>query len=209
MTDFAEIAEQLDLEFWFEREGRAFRLNRGRSGMQINAKECPVCGNRDYKVYLNAENGAGYCFRCDEPFSKLGFINKATGLSWRETHKHCVAVLREQGWRPKHSTTAAVEYEEVKFPESYPIPTPTGDNLIYLQNRGIDTAAASYFHLRMCEKGWWNFTKDDGSTGGQKFDMRVIIPVFDLDGEFVTYQGRDITGHAEKRYLFPMGLPGT
>lgn len=209
MTDFAEISEQLDLEFWAEREGRSFKATRGRSGMQLNFKECPECGDRRWRVYLNADSGAGNCFVCSETYSKLKFINRATGLSWAETKRHCLEVLKEQGWRPKRETTVAVEYEEVKFPDSYPIPTPTGDNLLYLEDRGIDAKMAGYFHLRMCEKGWWNFTREDGTRGGQAFDMRVIIPVFDLDGTFVTYQGRDITGTSDTRYLFPKGLPGT
>jgi len=209
VTDFSEISEQLDLEFWADREGVPYILSRGRSGMQMNFLECPECGDRKWKVYLNAETGAGNCFRCEETYSKLKFIKSQTGLEWREVADHCVAVLREQGWRPKRTTSVAVEYEAVKFPDSYELPTETGDNLLYLEERGVDGVMAKYFHLRMCEKGWWNFLKEDGSKGGQKFDMRIIIPVFDLDGTFVTYQGRDITGTSERRYLFPKGLPGT
>lgn len=209
MTDFTEISEQLDLEFWADREGVSYTLSRGRSGMQMNFMVCPECGDRNHKVYLNAETGAGNCFKCGETYSKLKFIKTQTRLDWRATHDHCIAVLKEQGWRPKCTSTAAVEFEKVKFPDSYELPTPTGDNLLYLEERGVDGVMAKYFHLRMCEKGWWNFTKEDGTKGGQKFDMRLIIPVFDLDGTFVTYQGRDITGTEERRYLFPKGLPGT
>jgi DNA primase len=42
-----------------------------------------------------------------------------------------------------------------------------------------------------------------------KFDGRIIIPIFNLDGELVSFQGRDIMGTAEKKYLFPPGFAVT
>jgi DNA primase len=37
------------------------------------------------------------------------------------------------------------------------------------------------------------------------YNRRVLIPIYDLDGKLVSFQGRDITGTAEKKYLFPPG----
>jgi DNA primase len=37
----------------------------------------------------------------------------------------------------------------------------------------------------------------------------VIIPVYDLDGDLKTFQGRDVTGKSDRKYLFPKALPGT
>lgn len=41
------------------------------------------------------------------------------------------------------------------------------------------------------------------------FGERVLIPVYDLDGTMATFQGRDLTGESDRKYLFPPGLPGT
>lgn len=206
----AEITRELDLEFWFERESLAYRLSRGASGLQVNARDCPNCGDRRYRVYLNAESGVGNCFCCNLGYTKLKFIKINTGLEWRDTFRYCEDVLKEQGWRPKRKVETAVEMEKATFPTSFALPTPAGENLTYLEGRGFTADVARYFHLRYCHEGWWNFTKDDGTRGGQAFHERVIIPVFDLDGTFVTYQGRDITGaKTEDKYLFPKGLPGT
>ena len=209
-TETQELSDELDLENWFDRESLPYKMSRGASGMQINAKECPSCGDTRYRVYLNAESGLGNCFVCNEPFSKLSFINKAHGEEpWRDTYAHVKEVLAEQGWRPRRKTTAAVEHGDVKLPLSFALPTAEGQNLVYLEQRGFHGELCGYFHLRFCNEGWWNFVRDDGKPGGQKFDMRVIIPVFDLDGTLRTFQGRDITGTAERKYLFPLGLPGT
>ncbi|MBO6511882.1 MAG: hypothetical protein JJ979_25935 [Roseibium sp.] len=105
--------------------------------------------------------------------------------------------------------TAAVDFAEVKLPFSFPLPTKNGQNLLYLEKRGITGELASYFHLRCCLEGWWNFIDEDGKPSGQKFDNRIIIPVFNLDGDLVTFQGRDLSGTSAKKYLFPKMLPGT
>ncbi|TXN07934.1 DNA primase [Methylobacterium sp. WL103] len=214
--DIKELSEELDLEQWFDSEGVAYKMTQGSSGMQINVQECPdsTCGDSRYRVYLNAETGVGNCFICNARFSKLGFIHThlhgdPKASKWAETFRHVKQHLADQGWRPKRKTPVAITTGAVKLPDSFPLPTPDGQNLTYLEGRGIDAEMAAYFHLRYCDSGWWNFTKEDGSKGGQKFEQRLIIPVFDLDGELVTFQGRDVLGNADPKYLFPKGLPGT
>ena len=43
----------------------------------------------------------------------------------------------------------------------------------------------------------------------QVFQKRIIIPVRDLDGSLVTFQGRDITGLAPNKYQFPSQVAST
>lgn len=207
--------EELDLEFWFERESRPFKLSRGSSGMQINAQECPACGDRRYRTYLNAETGVGNCFVCNERFNKGTFIVRSLGLDpdnrldWGAAFKHIREVLVDQGWRPKRMSAVAVEHGEVKLPRSFPLPTPEGHNLQYLEDRGVTADYAKYFGLRVSTIGQWRFKNDDGTDGSQNFSNRLIIPVYDLDGTLKTFQGRDLTGESDRKYLFPKGLPGT
>jgi DNA primase len=214
MSDiFAEVAAELDLEFFFERESLAHTMSRGVSGMQINAKHCPhpECGDSRSRVYLNADTGKGNCFVCGNTFSKASFIHYTLGHGdneWGKTAQALKEILSEQGWRPKRTITAAVEMT-VKLPYSHPLPTPEGENLLYLEQRGFENDLVGYFHLRWCEYGWWDAINDKGEKFPQRFNNRIIIPVFDLDGSLVTFQGRDLTGVAERKYLFPLGLPGT
>ena len=57
--------------------------------------------------------------------------------------------------------------------------------------------------------GHFKAEKEDGDVWYQDFSSRVIIPVYDLRGNLVTFQGRDITGKSDRKYLFPVGLPST
>jgi DNA primase len=204
-----ELSDELDLEFWFDREGIRHKITRGSSGIQINAVECPSCGDRRSRVYLNADTGLGNCFVCNARFNKMTFAHAYYGGTWKETFNNIKATLVDQGWKPKRQTTAATEVPDtIRLPDSISLPTEDGKNLSYLINRGINDDMCRYFHLRYSQYGMFAYKKD-GERKMQSFDERLIIPVFDLDGTLVTFQGRDLTGKSERKYLFPVGLPGT
>lgn len=209
MARLRELFDAVDVEHWADYEGLDYQLTRGVSGMQLNLKECPYCGDRRWRVYLGAETKMGNCFVCGESFSFGSFVCEATGLSFGKVTPYLSEVLRAQGWRPRREHTANVEHGEVRLPLSFPLPTPDGQNLIYLEKRKVSADLARYFHFRCCVEGWWNFVNEEGNPSGQRFDNRLIIPVYDLNGELKTFQGRDLTGTAERKYLFPKMLPGT
>ncbi len=207
---FEEIGEELDFEFFLDRESIPQKYGRGVSGMQFNIKTCPNCGDSRWRTYMGEDTGRGNCFVCGRGFNKLSFIHyHLGGDSWRDTMNYVQELLKEQGWRPKREAVAAVNEEKVDLPASTPLPTEDGANLVYLEQRGFDGDISKYFGLRFCQFGWWKFTDDDGTIATQNFSNRVIIPVYDLDGELKTFQGRDLGGHSDRKYLFPKALPGT
>lgn len=206
--DFAEVEEYLDMEFFLERESIPYHLSRGVNGMQLNIKTCPACGDNRYRTYFGLETGRGNCFVCGKGFSKISFLNEYQGKNWPDTIRLCEELLKEQGWRPKRKALVMVNPGEVKLPYSNPLPLPTGENLKYLINRGFDDDISRYFNLRWCEYGWWKY-KENGEEKTQDFSNRIIIPVYDIHGDLKTFQGRDLTGKSDRRYLFPKLLPGT
>lgn len=203
--------EELDIEFFLEREGIAHKIGRGSSGIQAQLRTCPSCGDDRWRTYFGLESGFGNCFLCEARWNKVSLIRAHLGgeeVPWHTTFEFIRELLREQGWRPKRKAMVAVNVEAVKLPISEPITDQTPAARDYLAQRSITLELADYFQLRHCAFGWWTF-KDGEETKVQNFQDRVIIPVFDLDGELKTFQGRDMTGHASRKYLFPMGLPGT
>src|SRR6185369_12203076 len=145
-----------------------YKSTHGSRGRQLNIKECPTCGGDTYKVYVNADTGLGNCFHgsCGETFNKFKFIRAHLGTpSNQDVIAHIKEVAREMGWRPKRMSV--VEVEEAassgwKLPDSFEIPI-EGQNLVYLENRGVTAEIAKYFHLRYCHMGWfpyeWNGEK--------------------------------------------------
>lgn len=212
MSELQEAIDKIDITEYLEREGIDYRETHGSRGPQLNLKECPSCGGNRWKVFISAETGLGNCFSgsCEIRYNKWKFIKAHTGLDDRKTAAHICQVSKEMGWRPPRKSTVKVvtETKELKLPYSYPLPI-RGKNLPYLENRGITTNIAEYMHLRYCHKGLFGYIDTYGNKKYQDFSRRIIIPVFDLDGKLVSFQARDITGEAEKKYLFPNGFAST
>lgn len=210
--DLQEALDTIDMESWLDREGVKYKVTRGSRGTQLNVKECPCCGNSSWKVYLNAENGLGNCFSgdCETKFNKWKFIQAHLGTATtRQVIEHVKEVAAEQGWQPKIRHTAEVQHtNDLHLPDSFELPI-GGRNLKYLDNRGITGGIAHYFRLRFCKKGFFEYLDEQGKKVRQSYADRIIIPIYDLDGTFVSFQGRDITGTADRKYLFPPGFAST
>jgi DNA primase len=210
--ELQEALEKIDIEAWMDREGIDYRVTRGARGTQLNVKECPCCGNSNYKVYINQDSGLGNCFSgdCEKHFNKWSFIKFSLGgMSMRDIVEHVKAVAKEQGWRPPRKHAVAVNLNtELKLPASFPLPI-KGRNLKYLENRNINLDICRYFGLRFSKAGVFKYLDEEGRKRVQDYSNRIILPVFDLDGDLVSFQGRDITGEADKKYLFPPGFAST
>ena len=207
-----ELLAELDMEFLLERESIPYRVTRGVSGEQLQIKSCPDCGDDRWRMYFGTDSGRGNCFVCGKGFNKASFIHAQYGhgdADWGQTFVVLRELLTEQGWRPKRVAMAAIDYGQVELPSSSPLPTEDGANLQYLEDRGFNGDIAKYFGLRWCEFGWWKYKDAEGVVQTQNFTNRIIIPVFDLDGELKTFQGRDLTDTSTRKYLFPSELPGT
>lgn len=210
--ELKEVLDSIDIEAWCDREGLRYKKVRGSSGLQLNVRTCPKCGNDKWKVYVGAESGLGNCFAgdCETKFSKWSFIQAVLGTDNRATVQHVKQVAMEQGWRAP-SLPAGPQLpiaQALKLPDSIELPY-GGRNLKYLDNRNITGAYARYFGLRFSHRGVFMFSGHDGKPRSQDYSNRVIIPVFDLEGNLVSFQGRDITGLAEQKYLFPPGFSST
>jgi len=211
MSEITELMEELDLQGYLDHEAIDYREISGSSGAQFNLRTCPVCGQDKWKVYLNVSSGLGNCFSgsCEAKFNKWSFVKAHYGSTdTRITVRHVKDVMHQTGWRPKRTVEVATNEATLALPDCTPLPI-QGQNLLYLEERGIDLTTAKFFHLAYCFLGKHRYKRFDGKDGSQEFGGRIIIPVFDLDGNLVTFQGRDITGKAEKKYLFPSGLPAT
>lgn len=206
-----EAIGKLDIEQWLDYQGIEYRKTRGSRGEQLNIKECPCCGDRRYKVYINAETGLGNCFDgdCQKTFCKWTFIKAhMPEASHAQLIEHIKDMASQQGWRPKRHVETAVNLNtQLVLPDSIALPH-QGRNMKYLDNRGITGGVAQYFHLRYSHAGVFKY-EQDGKRRIQDYSRRIIIPVFDLAGDLVSFQGRDITGEAAKKYLFPPGFAST
>lgn len=207
--DLARILDELDAEQIVSYEGYEYKIAAGKSGLQINVKTCPHCGRNDYKVYLNAENGLGNCFGCSKGFNKYNFIKSARGFKQHnEVIGYITNIALTVSYRPK---VAPVSY---KLNKDWVLPLNSKilldeDLPQYLLERKVNAKICKRFDLRTCQNGFYRYEDWFERTKFVDFSNRIIIPIFDIEGNLVTFQGRDITGKSEKKYLFPNMLPGT
>lgn len=208
-NELDEALGEIDMEAWLDAEGVEYKVTRGSSGTQLNFRECPKCGHDKWKTYANADTGLGKCFVCEQGLNKWSIIRGyLPRLTARDLVTHIKEFAKSQGWRAKRVTAVAVNIDtELKIPKSIALPI-NGRNLRYLDNRGIKADYSAYFNLRISTDGKF-FYQDDGKWKVQSYENRIIIPVFDLEGELVSFQGRDITGASDRKYLFPPGFVST
>lgn len=214
--ELSEALDQIDMEDYLSSQGIDYKVTPGTSGVQLNVRECPRCGGTGWKVYLNMDTGYGNCFHgacADEPgFNKFSFINHLLGGNARTTATHVQEYARQVGWQPVRKTAVMTVNNEVKLPDHYELPvvTPRGEGMPeYLARRGVTAQIAKYFGLLYCVEGGFKYTDHNGKDCVQDYSNRILIPIYNLDGELKTFQGRDITGTADKKYLFPPGLAGS
>ena len=211
-----EDLQELDLTSWLDWMGVDYRRTTGSHGVQLNLRECPFCGNDRWKVYVNEETGLGNCFHgdCERKFNKYQLIKAFLKTeNFKDVMANIDQYLEIHGWKPKIEAPQAKniinETKSFNMPSFIPLPTSDGKNLDYLIKRGITNEATRYFELGYCDDGYFQFKRPDGGLAYQDFSKRVIIPVRDIDGTVVSFQGRDITGTADKKYLFPSGRNST
>lgn len=210
-----EILAEIEPAEILDYEGVDYRVTNGNSGTQLNIRECPRCGGSSWKVYLNEETGLGNCFHgaCvgERGYTLFTFVQHLNGMTPRETVHYLKSYLNGRGWRPKtkRAPKAAPETPaDISVPSS--IALGTNNELAYLKKRGFAGAWQARYQWRYCASGSFDYLDPKtGESKQQRYDGRVIIPVHDFDGKLVTFQGRDTTGGADRKYLFPPGLPGT
>lgn len=215
MSDYAAADAELnsalakvDLENYLDMEGVGYRFSNGTRGQQLILDECPFCNEGGGKTYVNAETGLGNCFHgsCGVKFNKRKLFRQVSGLSGKAFVDHIKATAENFGWMPKRERPV-VTMAALQFPKPMnPLPF-NGRELKYLQDRGVTAESCEWFNLSYChEKAWWGYNLSDGTEKWVNYSRRVIIPIMDLSGTLVCFQGRDVTGEQLPKYLFPVGF---
>lgn len=212
MSDIKDLLNNVDLEDWLDWEGIDYR--RAGSGMNLNVRECPFCHDNRWKVYINKDKKLGLCFHgdCSARFNLFTFARQHLDTDNKGVVSHFTDYTRRFGIMMPAPTLPLVftpKNKEWQLPESSPLPTGDGKTHPFLINRHITLDTQAAFGLRWCKSGSFSYVDLSGRNRMMNFDNRIIIPVFDLEGGLQTFIGRDTTGVADKRYLFPATIPGT
>jgi len=156
-------------------------------GDHIVIPECAFCGeNRRYKVYYNMRKDKGDCKVCGEYFNAIKYVMTHEDIGY----KQALELLREYN---SHDTITFTPISKVvEEQEDKKVILPFGELAFdhpYLVKRGISNYLVKKHNLI------------DVKTG--RFSGRIVIPIYDINGQLITYQGRDYLGTQTPKYLFP------
>lgn len=201
--------EELDVEQLVSYLGYDYRVSNGNSGVQLNLRSCPYCHRENFKVYINADTGLGNCFHCNVGLNRYKLIKLTLGLANHgDIIRYAKSIETVVRYKPKVSPEAYKLNEDWILPLNQKIELDE-DVPAYLVERNVDAKLSKRFDLRFCKYGFYKYQDFQGRTKFVDFSNRIILPVIDIDGKLVTFQGRDIIGSGDKKYLFPNMLPGT
>lgn len=173
----------------------------GGSQVQLSGSPCPFCGDSrsDLRLYVNVKTGLGICWHCSQGFSPASFVASFENCSWHKAK----ALLegREEGYVTTEDEVVVAADEGAIWPAGIPIQESESASA-YLLGRGIDALLWAHFGLY--------YAPGNVEIGEKTYytNRRVIIPIKDRAGQFISWQARDITGKAKLRYLFPPGFKG-
>lgn len=204
MSELSDAIDSVDVEEVLDELGIDY--SRYGSSDEIILDECPYCG-RTHKASFSVSKKVGHCFHaaCEATWNVWSLSKHVLGNA-RDSFDMLMRLGRGVYYRPVRKT---IEPTDWSMPDNIELPTPDGQTLKYLTDRRVLVETQSMFDLRYCHVGYYEFMNAEGNKDKLNFSKRVIIPIHDLDGEIKTFQGRDITGLSNKRYLFPTNLPGS
>ena len=178
MTDWKRLFDDLGVPCWTE--------GKNCSPGRINIR-CPFCNDHSNHGSVGIDKGDYQCWRC-----KGGYPAKAVSLAAGIP----LQTAKELILKYSNGTVSSIRHESKKA-NGKSITLPGGPlqavHKKYLEGRGFDPDELVFYH---------------GITGtgfadrwqGIDFRYRIIIPVYDLDGNLCTFQGRDYTNKQELRY---------
>ena len=177
---------------------------RNRSGNEYNFS-CPFCGGTEF--YINIGSGKWVCHhekRCGRRGHKpAGLVSDVEGIGYYEALKLLA------GGAAIVSKDAVAQLLTVKQEEVAPVLAPseqvcnmTGMVPLHPKGEGVHRQAMEYIHERGFDTEWFgkNYYPWVGVYG--RMVSRLILPHY-RKGHPIFYQGRDLTGVAEQKYLNP------
>lgn len=161
--------------------------------------KCPFCDHHKKKLSINFNKGAAKCWICDWSTPNLGRIVRRLGtyVQIQEWNELCGIIEINDYSKIFESFEEVIEEKEevIDLPEEF-ITLCTKNNHIssyparrYLKDRGISSQDIKYWKMGYCISG--------------KYENRIIIPSFNLDGNVNYFIARRYDDGGWSKYLNP------
>lgn len=176
MVDWAGLLDSLGVQYWTSGKNVAADC--------VNIR-CPFCDDHSNHGGLNTKTGSYNCWRCNGGAPAVA-ISRVSGVPVQVVNQ----LIRRYTTGGVVATSKLVASGKTLTLPGSPIGKYHRD---YLEKRGLDPDELAFYHgiLGTGPVDTWE---------GLDFRLRVIIPIYDVVGTLVNFQGRDITGKQDLRY---------
>ena len=146
---------------------------------------CPFCGDKSNHGGFNLSSGQYNCWRCGTEHKRVEVLKYISNLD-------VLPKIEFDG----DSSGDTVSKTHNKIPSAVmpgiPLMAP---HKKYLLNRGVDpTITKELYGIRATNHLPTNL------------QWRIVIPIFNKDKKYISYQARDITGKQKSKYIFEKGI---
>jgi len=163
---------------------------------------CPFHDDHNPSFSINLDNGLFTCgsARCGVKGNFAYFYKLMEGIEdWREVFRQIETPLVAADYNSLFAIENRKKQKHIKI-DDYP-KEPFAiypDNIEYLINRGIGEETIRVFDLKYGV---------DGKFSNIDINNTIIAPIYDLDGQYRTFQVRCLSPFALKRWNNPIGSP--
>lgn len=168
------------------------------SGVANMPVHCPFHDDKTPSLYIHLQDGVFRCFSCKRQGSIEALFKEYVGES---IYKTLGITYNEFSAYASRTRPAATNFESLDKDVSVTLEggiTPFSSSpevMGFLRRRHISTKVATSMQFRYSEKAYISKTF---------FDKRLLIPIYEK-GKLISVEGRDITGKASPKVLYPRG----
>jgi hypothetical protein len=212
VSDFQELMDAFDVRGYLEERGRL----RNSGPTNVVCRPCPICGDNRGKFYANVRAGRhngmwnAYCHH--DQGNLVDLVMHVEGV----TREEAVSQIRARVEGTDNRIIPIIEkIAETALPSSqelvqcvFPAPLRQASpydaiasqgSLIALDCRGVTSTVIERHALQVTGEGTYL-----GTDRRHDLDHRLIIPIRQGD-RWLSWQARDLTGKASRKYVFPAG----
>ncbi|MBU2177594.1 MAG: hypothetical protein KJ556_21080 [Gammaproteobacteria bacterium] len=165
---------------------------------------CPFC-NEKFHLGIFKEYGSYSCWKCKRTGSLFNLLHTLLGINWREYRElQSIPILTEKSLSEvlRDKLYGGVEVEETTYPSIVSKP----QNALFSRDekektRGKRLLKSFLKERRFKLKKLKKYLAYPCMSG--KYVKRLVVPVYNVDGNFVGFQARDMTKRANEKYLNP------
>lgn len=178
------------------------RIRGGKSGPQVLVRDCPLCGDDGWHLYVNARTGYWKCFKCSQSGSYLRLGAAFSGIPVHEAARSLRGLPRRRA--PGYSSLEKIKERLDALTWDHLLPPPEIDVPLPAEFLGCRVEGGWRVPRPVKKRGFRRSTLAEFGLGFcllGKYRNRIVVPI--VTGTSHAFQSRAFTKGQDPKYLSP------